>query len=134
MRICIDATNSSDKFKTFLHFLVSTLQLHNFIEWIHYFIVKLLKFCQSNTDLAEIEYEKSIKIIVENYYNTETVVQFVMFTLCKVARKTHVHTLRRFDEFFKKHHCKVWTWVFLAILQSVNMKNTVILLQFHEFL
>ena len=46
-------------------------------------------------------------IIVENYYNTETVEQFVMFTLCKVARKTHVHTLRRFDEFFKKHHCKV---------------------------
>ena len=45
--------------------------------------------------------------IVENYYSAETVVQFVMFTLCKVARKTHVHTLQRFDEFFKKHHCKV---------------------------
>ena len=67
LRICIDATNSSDKLKTFLHFLVSTLQLHNFIEWIHYFIVKLLKFCQSNTDLAEIEYEKSIKIIASLY-------------------------------------------------------------------
>ena len=52
--------------KNFLAFL-SILQLHNFIEWIHYFIVKLLKFCQSNTDLAEIEYEKSIKIIASLY-------------------------------------------------------------------
>ena len=64
-----------------------------------------------------------ILFIVENYYNTETVVQFVMFTLCKVGRKTHVHTLQWCFLKNSSNRRKVGTWVFLVTLQSVNMTN-----------
>ena len=71
--------------------------------------------------------------IVENY-KTELslykVLVKVMFTLYKMAIKTLVHTLQRFDDFFftkkkSSNHFKVLTWVFLATLydKSFNVQR-----------
>ena len=64
--------------------------------------------------------------IVENYknsWNCSKMTVFFMFTLCKMARKTHVHTLQWCFLKNSSNRRKVWTWVFLATLQSVNMTN-----------
>ena len=64
--------------------------------------------------------------IVENYknsWNCSKMTVFFMFTLCKMARKTHVHTLQWCFLKNSSNRRKVWTWVFLATLQSVNMKK-----------
>jgi hypothetical protein len=67
--------------------------------------------------------------IVENYYNSETVEQKAMFTLCKVTVKLMFTLSKKNRQIIAKcaHEfystlCKVCTWVLLNTLQ-----------QFHEF-
>ena len=79
--------------------------------------------------------------IVENY-KTELslykVLVKVMFTLYKMAIKTLVHTLQRFDDFFftkkkSSNHFKVLTWVFLATLYDKFQFTKKIVLHFRYY-
>ena len=40
--------------------------------------------------------------ICKKLWNCSKMMVFFMFTLCKVSRKTHAHTLQQFDNFLKK--------------------------------
>ena len=71
-----------------IHFLQDPIFLFlSKLSWLH---------CKSdaNACLESECLETTVKYIVENYNNSKTVEQFVMFTNCKMARKTHVQKCR----------------------------------------